>query len=910
MKTGFYAGALVAVFATGLSVGFASTLEEDFRTPPPGTGPYAWWHWLGYNVSSNGITRDLAAMKAAGVSGATIFTLASHAGRWEGQPMTNQFCRGMSYGNDVWWAHVRFAVEEAQRLGLKVGVHNCSGFSVSGGTWIDPAHAMKQLVWTKAPKGTKPPAPRATLGFYRDLGEVTVGDVTYRFGYSAMNRHPRPSPEDMEDKALECDKMNAASVKLHIDNVLPEIRRRLGDSVGGSLEHVMMDSYESGDPTWTDDFREQFVASRGYDPLPYLPVFAGAKVADEKRFREDFADLVKELFTRCHYEQLHERIAAEGLEFHLEPYDGPIDNWEAARCADIPMVEFWGLTSWSKPDVFGGYPVYAGAVGRAMGRRVIGSEAFTLYPTSARWTESPRDFKDSGDASFARGINRLYLHHWAHQPFDPKWMPGNTMGFWGTHFGECNTWFEPGKAWYRYLGRCQALLQRGEQVVDRLSYKGKPKASEFDAVPDSTFLRDLDVAADGRLRLPSGRTYALLQMPGGAVSRPVARKLRELVRKGAAVWAPERLTRARGLADGQAADAEVREIAKEIWDMPHPRVFTKGTPEEALAKLGLPADFDVLGGQADANRPVLACHRTDGAADWYFVCNTSTNAVTRRLAFRVTGRVPELWDPERVTVADAAGWAEEGGRTFVEYAFAPLESRFFVFRRAGRPQAAAVRKPETFVGAALLSGNWFVRFQPGRGAPAGELVFDGLQSLSESDIPGVRFFSGTATYKTLLEFQNSRPYPCADGSRVRDFQARSKRLVLNLGDVREIAKVRIDGKEVATLWHPPYAVDVSAFITRADKVYTIEVEVTNTWFNRLAGDEREPDDCEYAVPNPKAGFNIGRGLRCLPDYLFTNAERPSKNRVGFCVWNYFGANTKPIPSGLIGPVTLEGYEPK
>ena len=209
-----------ALLAVSLGVG-ATTLEEDFRNPPQKAGVHAWWHWVGYNVSSNGITRDLEAMKAAGMGGATVFTIASHAGTWCNEPMENQFSPGMSYMNDVWWAHLRFAAEEARRLGLEIGMHNCPGYSVSGGPWIKPEHAMKKLVWTVAKAPERPPDPwRGPLGWYREIGEARWKDLNFRFGYVARDARPSPCPADIAPSALECDKLSAEAVRIHLDHVL------------------------------------------------------------------------------------------------------------------------------------------------------------------------------------------------------------------------------------------------------------------------------------------------------------------------------------------------------------------------------------------------------------------------------------------------------------------------------------------------------------------------------------------------------------------------------------------------------------------------------------------------------------------------------------------------------------------
>ena len=885
---------------------FGGTLDEDFKAPPQKTGVCAWWHWVGYNVSKAGITRDLEAMKSAGLAGATIFTIASHSGRWNGEAMTNQFCAGMSYMNEVWWDHVKFAAEEAARLGLEVGMHNCPGYSVSGGTWIDPEHAMKELVWTKCRAPEKPAEPdHGKLDWYREIGEASYDGWNYRFGYRAKVKRPSPCPEDIEKDALECDKLSAEAVKIHLDNVLKPLVEHLGPLVGKSFKHILMDSYEAGDCNWTQTFREDFIASRGYDPLPYLPVMAGAAMPNAARFKEDMKIVVGELFTKNHYRQFHDRLAELGLDFQMEPYGGPFDGWEAACYTDVPMVEFWFSASWYKPDQIGGYPIHVGAVGRAFGRNIVASEAFTGGSSSSGWSRSPRDLKDCGDASFAHGINRLVLHHWAHQPFDPKWSPGNTMGFWGTHFGECNTWFEPGKAWYRYLNRCQALLQRGEQVVDAIALRGTPKASEFDALPESAFVSDLKVLSDGDVSLPSGRRYRLVILPDNEVVSPeVARKVRELVKGGAAVYAPRRFARVPGLKGGAEADAEVKAIASELWDKPAKRFFTSGRADDALAAIGVKPAFEVVGEQ-DALRPILASARRDGDVEFFFVCNTSTNAVARPLAFRSAGKVPEIWDAETGKIRRADAWRVEDGRTWIDAEFDPLQSFFVVFREKGEPPAAKPQR-SVFDCAAVVDGFWSVSFQEGRGAPKTPIQLDGLQPLSEMPIPGVRYFSGTATYRQNLQFNNWRAIPCTDGVKRKNFFDRNARYVLNLGDVMVMAEVYVNGKYCGTVWHPPYKVDVTGAIREGDE-NDVVVKVTNTWRNRLIGDEQEPDDCVWGIPNAKGGARSGRGVKALPDFVFGNGERPSKNRIGFCVWNYFGVNSQLQPSGLIGPVSLEKH---
>jgi len=754
------------VFVVCLST--LADLESAFRHPPTEAGAHVWWHWTGYNVSSNGITRDLEAMASAGVAGATVFNIRDHAGCAEGgAEMTNSLNPGMSYFNEVWWAYLRFAAEEAKRLGLQLGMHNCPGFSVSGGPWINPEQAMKSVVWTSAPVPTRPREPdHGKLGWYRDIGETSFGNVNYRFGYVALKRAPHPMPTDIQEKSLECDKLDAVAVARHLDAVLMPLKAHLGDLVGTSLRYLVMDSYEAGDCNWTHDMRAEFTRRRGYDPLPHLPALAGAKMPDAERFRADLKLTVSELFIERHTRQFRRRLNELGLEFHLEPYSGPFDGRAAAAHCDVPMVEFWATPlPGQPPDAFGGFPGFVADVAHANGQRIIASEAFTGRGKFSDWVTTPRDLKAPGDASFARGINRLVLHHWVHQPFPRKWRPGNTMGFWGTHFGDCQTWFEPGKEWYRYLQRCQALLQRGESVAE----------------PD-------------------------------------------LVR---------------------------------------------------------------ITGSAEAARPVLACARREGDTLFLFVANTSTNAAAVELSVKVEGRIPEKWSTERVTVEDVTDWRVDHGRTIISLPLAPLESAFVVFRRLGKQPVERV-EPPTEIRTRELDGTWEVAFESDRGAPEGILRLQGLSSLSDCALPGVRHFSGTATYRRTL--------PCAS------LPGGALRHELDLGEVRDLAEVFVDDQRVAVLWHPPYRVVLDARLLGKPKAELV-IRVTNAWHNRLVGDELEPDDCAWMRANPRKSF--GRALQTIPDFVVNGGERPSRGRIGFATWNYFGINSRLVPSGLIGPVRIQ-----
>jgi hypothetical protein len=183
-----------------------------------------------------------------------------------------------------------------------------------------------------------------------------------------------------------------------------------------------------------------------------------------------------------------------------------------------------------------------------------------------------------------------------------------------------------------------------------------------------------------------------------------------------------------------------------------------------------------------------------------------------------------------------------------------------------------------------VTGDWQVSFPPKLGAPA-SAKFDSLSSWTDNSDPGIRFFSGTATYEKQIEIP---------AERLNSQEA----LYLDLGAVDVIADVELNGKNLGTLWKPPFRVRVDG----AAKPGTnkLVVRVTNLWRNRLIGDA--------ALPNNDVVWNMhGKGVYPAkwPDWLLQGQPRPG-GRITFCTRKEtYAAKDELFPSGLLGPVTLQ-----
>jgi hypothetical protein len=1060
---------------------FSATLEEDFQNPPVAARPYVWWHWMGANFSKAGITKDLEAMKAAGIGGATIFNLPS-AVQESHAPTLNNPWPDQTYRSPKYWEAIRHAAAEADRLGLEIGLHNTVGYSTTGGPWIDEARSMQRLVWSRievsggAPVITNIAPPKlgkddgwgATgrqISFYRDIAvlavpagstNLAVSDVldltknfsasgelnwnapaghwiVYRVGHSSTGRSPHPVPDDVIGKTLEADKISLEQTKFHWETVINPLKEHLGPLFGKSFRHFLIDSYEAGNQNWTSDFRDEFTRRKGYDPLPWLVTF-GATVKNGSgkterivgsaeqtaRFEWDYRDMISTLYYENGWQPAAEIIHAAGAKLQHEAYGGPFDTVEGSALADLPMTEFWtGRSGSANPSVVG--------AARAAGKRIVGAEAFTGRPEVSQWTETPAFLKTTGDAQFASGVNRMVLHHWVHQPFDDRYKPGMGMGWWGTHFSRNQTWFEPGKEFFRYLGRVQALLQRGEAPADFVSVG--TQQGDGDVIP----LRDLkDVrVVDGKILLPSGRKYAFISFPNnGAMLPEVLTHVKKLLADGATVVCTKPM-RSPSLKNFPKCDDEVRSLATELWgggketlrQIGRGKLFTRGDVSVALRELGIVPIAQVVaagilpavepgfqpggknvgigavvgkpnasaassanpggkmppstsGKMPDATLNIRIAAREDGATKIFFVANLNQKAEKFTASFRVRGLQPELWDAETGATELAPLWREKDGRSEVDLSLGAAKSVFVVFREnvaagilpavepgfqpagknvghgavVGKPNASAAssanpggRMPPSTSGkmpdatsadrlasieadgdynlssdkqgravisastnisgtavfasgkrvafdlkpaaAIPVTGTWSVDLAPAVGAKK-QIELPALKSLSESDDAAVKYFSGTATYRTTINVDAA-------------LLGAGKRVKLDLGDVRDLVTVRVNGKNIGVLWHPPFACDITSALQPGAN--TLELAVANTWHNRLVGDEQFPPDFEFGMDR---GADKGRALKAYPDWFVKNQPRSETNRLAFVNWYYHRKDTPLIPSGLLGPVKL------
>jgi len=746
--------------------------------------------------------------------------------------------------------------------------------------------------------------------------DVPPGEWTIvRLGVRSTGANTRPAPA--AGLGLESDKFSKEALATHFeayfDPLLKAIGPRPQDRKVGFVA-LDADSWEMSSQNWTPGFRDEFKKRRGYDPWLYFATYTGCVVGsreETERFLWDVRKVCQELLLENHAAELRELCHRRGLRLMIEPYDmNPAGDLDLGSYADFPAGEFWFdhfLSGWSC--------ITAASIAHTMGKPIVLAEAFTSG--RGNWQRTPWVLKNQTDWAFATGVNKFSIHGFAHQPNEDA--PGMTFGPYGVFWNRKQTFWPLVGAYHEYLARCSHLLQQGVTVSDILYLTPEGAPQVFGAPPSALegaggrlpdkkgygfdgcsprILMSRAKVKDGRICFPGGSSYRLLVLPNLPTMTPqLLMKIKDLVETGASVvgYPP---AKSPSLSDYPECDRKVQSLARELWgDLQAPvsrttppsivwRGYGRGSvywiswgddfsespyphydnTAAILKQMGVAEDFSATG-------PVRYGHRRTEDREIYFVSNRSDLPVGADCTFRVAAGQPELWDPVHGEKRPLPQYQSENGRTTIPMQFAPRESFFVVFPRgAGKkgtgtfcrngPEGAShkmylspfsrVNFPKT-TPVATFQGSWEVSFDPKWGGPE-QVTFDALQDWTRRKEEGIKHYSGIATYR--------KSFDCPAGLPT------DSKIYLDLGTVHEIARVRLNGKDLGVVWCAPWRVDITrALKTGANQ---LEIEVANLWPNRLIGD----------------------------------ASKPEKERITRTTSNPYNAGSTLLPSGLLGPVTL------
>ncbi|MCK4855839.1 MAG: hypothetical protein KAT31_16280, partial [Bacteroidales bacterium] len=394
--------------------------------------------------------------------------------------------------------------------------------------------------------------------------------------------------------------------------------------------------------------------------------------------------------------------------------------------------------------------------------------------------------------------------------------------------------------------------------------------------------------------LPDGQSYEILVLPDQDHADPeVLKKIESLVKKGATIVGPKP-TRSHGLKDYAEKDELIKQIADKLWGACDGKTITENqygkgkviwgkNLKQVMLERGLGPDFSFTGNSDLTNLDFI--HRRTSSEDIYFVSNTRNEYEIFEGIFRVKDKIPEIWDPETGTIRKAALFDVNGEETRIPMKLLPHGSVFVVFRdqdehphlisaafnekrispvsdmdqesemytdlqKEGNEISLIARDEGQYAFAdndgnrnvfeisdipssVNITGDWQLDFPSGWGAPD-HIVIPELMSWSDSDHEGVKYFSGIATYNKKFDI----PREYIDDELI---------ISIDLGKVREVVEIYLNGENMGILWKPPYQKDIT-WAARAGE-NTLTLEVANTWSNRLTGDGLLPEGERYTKTN-------------------------------------------------------------
>lgn len=701
---------------------------------------------------------------------------------------------------------------------------------------------------------------------------------------------------------LESDKFNPKAIKLQFDNWYGEALRRGGPDIASKvLTTFHVDSWECGSQNWSPLLAGEFKKRRGYDMMPYLPAIAGIPVqsaAVSEGFLYDLRQTVAELVVDQFYKTLAAFAKEKGVSFTAESVAPTMisDGLLHYKTVDVPMGEFWlNSPTHDKPNDM----MDAISAAHIYGKNIIQAEAFTTVRMD--WSEHPGSMKALQDRNYALGINKMVYHVYTHNPWMDR-KPGMTLDGVGLYFQRDQTWWKPGKAWVEYAERAQVLLQQGKPVADvavfigdefprrsvlpdrlvpflpgifgkdvvegeriRLLNEGQPLRIKPMGVNHSANMADPEnwvnplrgyaydsfnpdvlstaVVKDKRVVFSSGASYAILVIPGKTAMNPnyeymnfeTLKQLLTLVKSGATVLLNEKPLYQSGLK--QVAEAEFKALVEELWKpgkLGEGRVVIGPYQAESFDELGLERDLIIADAGQDSYAKFIAyTHRLTNDKDIYFVANQLDNDRLLNLSFRINDvkSGPEFYDAVTGKSWKASDWKLKDGRLEMQIKLEANASVFVTFNHnaTGATPIAGKANYESFSTAQVLTGDWKVSFDASYGGPAKPLIFPVLQDWSKSTDTLVKYYSGTAIYTKTFKHKGKKLK--GNGQ---------EQIFLDLAKVANMAIVKVNGVDCGTVWTAPYRVDITKALKSGDN--ELSIEVSNTWANRIIGDQRLPED--------------------------------------------------------------------
>jgi hypothetical protein len=931
--------AFVFVFVSSFSFSF-SQLQWPAVTNT--NKPWTRWWWEGSAVNKKDLTWNLEQYQKAGLGGVEITPIYGVHG------YEKQFINFLS---PQWMDVFTHTLSESKRLGLGVDLANATGWPF-GGPWVKDEDASKTVYYktysvnggeqlkdlieykqealvrtaNNKPANIKdikqPPSannnlqdlaldqivypgnlPLQTLMAYGDNGSVL--DLTSKVDNSGKLNWTAPQAKwtlyalfvGLHGKMVERGAPGGEGYAIdHFSSkAVTDYFKKFDDAFKGKdisyLRAFFNDSYEvddaRGQANWTPNFFDEFKKRRGYDLKNYLPALFDKDDADKNvRVLFDYRSTIDELLLEHFTQQWKKWGATKGAMVRNQSHGSPANTLDLYDAVDIPETEGNDILRFK----------FATSAANVSGKTLASSESCTWL--NEHFMSSWGDVKKAIDLYFLGGVNHIFYHGTEYSPKDAPW-PG-WLFYAAVHFQPTNPQYKDFGTLNNYITRVQSFLQKGKAdndvllyypLIDRYSEPGRDLLQHFDGMErnfEGTGFEHVskwmlengygfDFFSDRQLQKfknagsstqTGGNNYQVILLPANKlISTESINKLVELAKNGAIVLVYKNLPAdVPGMGD---LDKRRKAFQNSIAQLSFKE---DGRIKKANIGKGSFIVSDDLNALMDAakvrkenvsDKGLSFIRRKNNEGTVYFINNRSNKAIDEWIPLSANSNAVALFEP-MFGKTGLAKWRKRGSNIEVRLQLEPYES---IIIQTYKTKKTASEYPYTKTsGKAIeINNKWTIEFLTGGPVLPQKQAIDKLGSWTHLNGDDVKSFSGTAKYTTNFEKPNDN----------------AKAFLLSLGTVHETAEVFLNGKRLATLVGPNFQTMISPSDLKQNN--QLEIVVANLMANRIS----------YMDTNN------------LPWKIFYNTNMPARKRENVGKNGLFDASSwKPVPSGLLGPVTL------
>lgn len=860
---------------------FAS-LPTDWYDVNVENKPFARWWWHGSAVDPEGLTYNLEEFAKKGMGGTEITPIYGVQGN-----ETND----IQYLSEKWMDMLRHTVNESKRLGLKVDMNNGTGWPFGGPNVSTDISARKSIIeeWDYKPGTALKIIPSdekqrsvATLERVFAVNGNKRIDITSKVSHEGLLRWDAPKG-DWKIYALFCGRTfqqvkraapgGEGLVLNHYDSVaVKQYLDRFNKAFAGNgdiiPEAFFNDSYEVYGSDWTEKLLDEFKREHGYDLAYYLPEFKGDAESDIRTrvirdYRATLARILYENFTKVWTDWAH----SKGAKIRNQSHGSPANIIDLYAAVDIPECESFGQSDFNIPGLIKNGPSrpsdadpavlkFASSAAHVAGKPLTSAETLTWLTEHFR--TSLARCKPEIDQMLCSGVNHVYFHGATYSPKDAE-FPG-WLFYASINMSPTNSIWTDADGLFDYITRCQAFLSAGKPDNDFLLYfpiedvwanntsrpymlfdihsmertmPGVKKAVnsiikagyDVDYVSDA-LLDSLNVKSDGTITSAGDNHYKAIIVPPVHLMQPsTLSKLLELARNGAKLVFIESMPDdVPGLANLKKRRKALNKLTKKL-----PAISAKGavTPfgkGEIITAKDFSSAIALTGAKPETMRTkqgVSMLRRRNEVGGYnYFVALLNENGIDGWVTLATDSKAVEIFDPLTGNRGLAQSRTNSAGDTEVRLQMAPGQSLLLkTFPTAIDVEAWPYYKAAD--APIAINRGWKLSFPESTPAIEGEFAIDSIIPWTDLPIDSAKVNFGTGRYNVTFHIDNPN---------VAD------EWLLDLGDVRESARVYINGNEAGTAWSVPFRLYIGKYLKKGDN--TITVDVTNLQANRIADYER------------------------------------------------------------------------